>query len=168
MSQTALIQIDPPTILVMHNKPTRVKDGAVVGVVPGTAIVPVIVLESPEHDYRTHRCEQTEPVAFADRVEIQWKVEQHPNDHIVQEIKQCAGEVISSRFSQVAQLNMLADAQLIAAEESPTDEMNQRSDYYRRAYAWIRSVRAISNAMEAALIADGTLPNFGDLEVPFV
>lgn len=165
--QTALIQIDPPKILAMHNKPVRsAKGGEFIGVVPGTAIVPVVTLDQTECDWRTHSVSRLEPVAYADRVEIGWAVTQHETEAIVSHIKARAGEIISQRFSQTTQLNMLADAQSIALANPQTEDMQARLERYRAAYAWITAVRAKSNELEAALIADGTLPDFAVLEIP--
>lgn len=166
--QTALIQIDPPKTLAIHSKPTRVKGGDFVGVVPGTAIVPVITLDRPEPDYRLYECRRLDPVPHADRVEIGWELVRRTDEQIIQSIKQAAGEVIVGRFNETAQRNMTADAVLIQDESVRTDEMTARVAYYKKAFAWIRSVRAKSNELEAALIDDGSLPSFSDLEVPFV
>lgn len=166
--QTALIQIDPPLILKLHREPTRVKGGDIVGVVPGTAIVPVVELDRPECDYQTHSCRRLDPAAFPDRVEIGWELVQHSDEQIVAGIKSKAGEVINDRYPQTAQLNMLADAQMIALEPTPTAEQSARLESYRAAYEWIRAVRTKSNELEAALIADGALPDFSSLEVPYV
>jgi hypothetical protein len=165
--QTALIQIDPPKILAIHRKPVRVKGGDVVGVVPGTAIVPVVTLPQPEHDHRVYQCVRLDPVPHADRVEIGWRLDKRSDEEIVQAIKQRAGEVILTRYSQTTQLNMLADSQLIASTAVKTAEMVGRLDAYRAAYDWIKSVRGKSNQLEAALLSDGTLPDFAELEVPF-
>ena len=167
MHETALIQIDPPKILALHRKPIRsAKGGEVIGVVPGTAIVLVITLEQPECDWRTHSAKRLEPVAYADRVEIGWVLSQHDNESIIANIKSRAGEIISDRFPQTSQLNMLADAQSIALTTPQTTEMLARLERYRLAYAWIAAVRQTSNDLEAALIGDGTLPDFASLEVP--
>jgi phosphoenolpyruvate-protein kinase (PTS system EI component) len=167
MTQTALIQIDPPKILAMHNKPVRsAKGGDFVGVVPGTAIVPVVTLEQPECDWRTHSVSRLEPVAHADRVEIGWELSQQSAESIIAQIKARAGEIISERFPQTTQLNMLADAQSIALADPQTEAMKVRLEKYRLAYAWITAVRAKSNELEAALIANGTLPDFAALEIP--
>ena len=167
MSETALIQVDPPKILAMHRKPTRVKNGEVTGVVPGTAIVPVVKLECPKVDTRTHKVRELDPVAHADRVEIGWEVNQHENHRIVQSIKEAAGSVIFSRFSQTQQMNMLADAQMIALEKEPTAEQLARLKSYRLAYSWIQAVRAKSNELEVALVSHSKMPDFAELEVPY-
>jgi phosphoenolpyruvate-protein kinase (PTS system EI component) len=166
--KTALIQIDPPKILALHRDPIRVKDGAVTGVVPGTAVVPVVTLDPPVCDYRTHSCQRLDPVAHSDRVEIGWQLVRHTDEQIVSSIKSRAGEIINDRLPQHTQLNMLADAQMIALEPVPTAEQAARLESYRAVYAWIRAVREKSNELEAELIADGTLPDFAELEVPFV
>ena len=166
--KTALIQIDPPKILALHRDPIRVKDGSVTGVVPGTAVVPVVTLDQPECDYRTHSCQRLEPVVNNGQVEIGWQLVRHTDEQIVAAIKARAGEIINDRFPQTAQLNMLADAQMIAIEATPTAEQAARLESYRAVYAWIQAVRTKSNELEAALIADGTLPDFASLEVPFV
>lgn len=166
--QTALIQIDPPKILKLHRQPTRVKDGEIVGVVPGTAVVPVVELDRPVCDYRTHNCQRLEPVVANGQVEIGWELVRNSDEQIVAAVKSRAGEIINDRYPQTTQLNMLADAQMIALEPTPTVEQAARLESYRAAYDWIRAVRAKSNELEAALLANGTLPDFDSLEVPFV
>ena len=163
--KTALIQIDPPKILAMHNKPTRVKGGDVIGVVPGTAVVSVVQLERPEYDWRTHNCQRGDPVAFADRVLIGWTLERKTDAEIIDAIKQRASEIILERFPQAVQMNMLADSQMISAGIETTKDAKDRIQQYQLAYAWIKAVRNASNDLEAALVADGTLPDFTALEV---
>lgn len=166
--QTALIQIDPPLILKIHRDPVRVKDGAVTGVVPGTQVVAVVELDRPDCDYRTHSCQRLDPVVNNGQVEIGWLLVRHSDEQIVAGIKSRAGEIINNRFPLTAQLNMLADGQLIAEERSRTPGMQGRIKQYRQAYAWIKAVRTKSDELEAALIADGTLPDFAGLEIPYV
>lgn len=165
MNRTALVQIDPPKILAIHQRPTRVKDGEVVGVVPGTAIVPVVELDQPEHDHRTHQCRRLDPVAHADRVEIGWELSQRSNESIVSSIKSKAGEVITGRFSLTKQLNFLAEAQLLQTLEQ-TPEVSARLAELRSNYMWIRAVRDKSNELESALLEQGEIPGFDALEVP--
>ena len=160
MNETALIQVDPPKILAMHKKPTRAKSGEVVGVVPGTAVVPVVTLERPDVDRRLHSISRLDPVAHADRVEIGWAKEQRSNEQIVDAIKAKAQEVIESRFPATKQRNMLAETLLASVE-------GRDATTHRASYAWIEAVRRVSNELESALIEKGELPDFASLEVPY-
>jgi hypothetical protein len=164
---TALIQVDPPKLLKMHDWSIRAKGGDFVGVIPGTAIVPVIHEERPEFDHRTHSVKRLDPVAYANRVVVGWQLEHRNPSDIIAFIKQSAGEIISARFTQTSQINMLAHAQLIALEPNPTAEMLAALEDYRKAYAWIKAVRDKSNELEQVVL-NGGIPDFSALETPFV
>lgn len=165
---TALIQIDPPKILKMHREPTRVKPGDVYGVVPGTQVVAVVELDRPDCDYRTHSCQRLEPVINNGQVEIGWELVRHTDEQIVQAIKQRTNEVITARFPEHTQRNMTAYGLLITYTKDKSPEATAKANSFIAAFGWIEAVRAKSNELEAALIADGTLPDFASLEVPFV
>ena len=146
----AHIDIANKRIIKPLNKHPRADGGEVVGLIPGEAVVPVVYLDPPKFDYRTHSIERAEPRVEADRVTVDWVVSTLPATEIIAHIKAEANRIITERMPEWKQRNMIAySVSCLEAGVKIDDQLNAIRD----AWAWVQAVRKRSDEMEAAAMA---------------
>jgi len=142
------------TVIKKLREHPRADGGPVVGLIPGTAIVPIVTEDQPQYDPRQARLDRTETVT-GDAITIGWVATAHDEATLIENIKAAAQQVIEGEYPTHKQLNTLTEKAQGSGGNADFAKMRN----------WIRAVRAESDAKESSVSA-GDPVDFDDWPAP--